>query len=120
MRNMRVNATPQGAIIMTAKGGGVLIEHSEMFSTFATGGSKGVGFDGTSGGVFGIAIFTKWKMAFAPRGRRETQTVVYDNTTNSSLAIGNNGGPVDDVRLEDNRLTGGGYTVRRDGRGQTR
>ncbi|MGL3107811.1 hypothetical protein [Bradyrhizobium sp. BR 1432] len=39
-----------------------------MFSTFATGGSKGVGFDGTSDGLSGIAMFTKCKMAFAPKG----------------------------------------------------
>src|ERR1043166_2841022 len=51
VRNVRVNATTWGAIIVTAKGSGALIEDCEIFSTYATGGSKGVLFDGISGGT---------------------------------------------------------------------
>src|SRR5262245_32294803 len=36
---------------------------------------------------------------------------------NSAITMGNNEGPLDDVTIENNRLIGGGYTVRCDGRG---
>lgn len=151
VRNVRVNATTWGAIIVTAKGGGVLLEDSEIFSTYAAGGSKGVTFDGTSGGAVlrcnihnvedGIYIqgdhfliqdnyiHDSESNSSDPHSdgvqiSADTRHVVlkhnnvaYDNTTNSSFTIGNNEGPVDDLRLEDNRFTGGGYTVRCDGRG---
>ena len=42
---------------------------------------------------------------------------VYGDTDNSAFTIGNNEGPVDNIRLENNLFVGGGYTVRCDGRG---
>jgi hypothetical protein len=152
VRNVRVNATTWGAIIVRAKGGGVLIEDSEIFSTYATGGSKGVlFFDGTSGGTVRRCNIHNVEDGVYAQGDHfviqdnyihdsesnssdphadgvqisadtnhvvvKHNNVVYDNAANSSFTIGNNEGPVDDVRLEDNRFIGGGYTVRCDGRG---
>lgn len=151
VRNVRVNATTWGAIIVTAKGGGVLIEDSEVFSTFTTGGSKGVVFDGTSGGTVRRCNIHNIEDGVYAQGDHfvvednyihdsesnssdphsdgvqisadtnhvvvKHNTVAYDNSTNSSFTIGNNEGPVGDVWLENNRFTGGGYTVRCDGRG---
>jgi Right handed beta helix region len=151
VRNVRINATTWGAIIVTAKGGGVLIEDSEIFSTYAAGGSKGVIFDGTSGGTVlrcnihnvedGVYaqgdhiviqdnyIHDSESNSYDPHSdgvqiSADTRHVVlkhnnvaYGNTDNSAFTVGNNEGPVDDLRLEDNRFIGGGYTVRCDGRG---
>jgi hypothetical protein len=152
VRNVRVNATTWSAIIVTAKGGGVLIEDSEIFSTYATGGSKGVlFFDGASGGTVRRCNIHNVEDGVYAQGDHfviqdnyihdsesnssdphadgvqisadtnhvvvKHNNVVFDNAANSSFTIGNNEGPVDDVRLEDNRFIGGGYTVRCDGRG---
>lgn len=151
VRNVRVNATTWGAIMVTAKGSGVLIEDSEVFSTFATGGSKGVAFDGTSGGTVrrcnihnvedGIYaqgdhfVFEDNYIHDSESNARDPHSdgvqisagtrhvvikhnnVAYADTDNSSFTAGNNEGPVDDLRLEGNRFSGGGYTVRCDGRG---
>jgi hypothetical protein len=151
VRNVRVNATTWGAIIVTAKGGGVLIEDSEIFSTYATGGSKGVLFDGTSGGTVRRCNIHNVEDGVYAQGDHfviednyihdseansadphsdgvqisadtshvvvKHNNVAYDNNSNSSFTIGNNEGPVDDLRLEGNRFIGGGYTVRCDGRG---
>lgn len=151
VRNVRVNAGTWGGIIATAKGADVLIEDCEVFSTWMKGGTKGVLFDGNSGGVVRRCNIHNVEDGIYLQGSHfviednyvhdseahgddphsdsfqisagtsnviaRRNTFVYGNTDNSSFTIGNNEGPVDNIRLENNIFVGGGYTVRCDGRG---
>jgi hypothetical protein len=151
VRNVRVNAGTWGGIITTAKGSDVLIEDCEVFSTWMKGSTKGVLFDGNSGGVIrrcnihnvedgiylqGTHFVIEDNYVHDSEAHGEdphtdsfqisagTSNVVvrgnnfvYGDNDNSSFTVGNNEGPVDNIRLENNIFAGGGYTVRCDGRG---